>query len=77
MEFPVYFNIIMQMQYLPVHDFLFIAAVEPFGIVLKEAPALGINRVTHCPSLLCSWKDMNVEHVSTVNDSQDLSHCLK
>jgi len=46
MEFPVSFNIIMQMQYLPVHDFLFIAAVKPFGIVLKEAPALGRNSDT-------------------------------
>jgi len=54
MEFPVYFNIIMQIQYLPVHDFLFIAAVEPFGIVLKEAAALEGNGVTHCPSPLCS-----------------------
>jgi len=36
----------MQTQYLPIHNFLFYAVVEPFGIVLKEAPALDGNRVT-------------------------------
>jgi len=54
MGFAVYLNIIMQTQYLPVHDFLLYAAMESFGIVLKEALALEGNRVTHCPSLLCS-----------------------
>jgi hypothetical protein len=46
MEFPVYFNIIVQTQYFPVHDFLLYAAVGPFGIVLKEAPALEGNSDT-------------------------------